>query len=261
MSIAENADRLRAVAATVAAIRDKLTPWSRALAEAQQVIGGTLQGTAAHSRASGAVEAALSTLGELHTALGEAARLIDETADHHSKGHPGAAPSTSHLQRPIRAPVSAETTGKSGRAKNATLPEAVRKRLAEGQQFNRDNWHQYPTNELILNNRKVLDSYVPDREIISRKHTQIASIKAATWQAYLAEHENKYKRGQTIKDTPTMREKYPDLVGEEVTGLPYMEVPVQEADVPDWALQAAARLGIRIRDVDGRIYELPEDLA
>lgn len=105
----------------------------------------------------------------------------------------------------------------------------------------------------------MLDSYTPEREIVSRKHTQIADIQPGTWQGYLAEHANKYKEGETIKDSPTMRDKCPDLVGTTLKGMPYMEVPAQEKEVPAWALRAAAELGITIRDVDGNIYELPPE--
>ncbi len=73
-----------------------------------------------------------------------------------------------------------------------------------------------------MNNKKVLDSYLPEREIVSRKHTQIANIQPSTWRNYLGEHVNKYKSGEIIKNSPTMREKYPDLVGEELDGSPYM---------------------------------------
>lgn len=120
-----------------------------------------------------------------------------------------------------------------------------------------DNHHRYPANEVILDNKKVLDSYKPGREIVSRKHTQIAEIKPETWKGYLAEHANKYKPGRIVRDTPSMRTKYPGLVGEEIDGLPYMEVPVQGRDIPEWALRAAADLGITIRDSGGHIYRLP----
>ncbi|SDH55374.1 hypothetical protein SAMN05192558_111125 [Actinokineospora alba] len=120
-----------------------------------------------------------------------------------------------------------------------------------------ENHHRYPANEVILENKKVLDSYKPNREIVSRKHTQISEIKPGTWEGYLSEHVNKYRPGRVVKDSPSMRDKYPDLVGRPISGLPYMEIPVQEHDVPEWALRAAAERGITIRDVNGRIYELP----
>ena len=131
--------------------------------------------------------------------------------------------------------------------------------MDEGRKFNENNRHLYPANEVILNNKKILDSYVPRKEIISRKHTQIADIQPSTWQGYLNEHAKKYPPGEIIKDSPTMRDRYPDLVGKKLGGLPYMEVPTQEKEVPDWALRAAADLGIIIRDVKGRIYELPPE--
>lgn len=129
--------------------------------------------------------------------------------------------------------------------------------MDEGRQFNEKNWHRYPANEVILNNKKVLDSYTPDKEIVSRKHTQIADIQPSTWQGYLSEHANKYAPGEIVKDSPTMREKYPDLVGRRLQGRQYIEVPVQKKEAPEWAIRVAAKLGIRIRDVDGHVYKLP----
>ncbi|HVK25188.1 MAG TPA: hypothetical protein VM677_27845 [Actinokineospora sp.] len=109
-------------------------------------------------------------------------------------------------------------------------------------------------NEAILDNNKVLDSYKPDQEIVSRKYTQISEIKPETFRGYLGELINKYAPGETIKNSPSMREKYPDVVGKELAGRFYLEVPPQTSSVPDWAIRAARSLGIIIRDSEGRIY-------
>ena len=106
-----------------------------------------------------------------------------------------------------------------------------------------------------MDNSKVLDSYDPLSAIVSRKYTQIAEIKPETWGGYLAELQRKYSPGETVKDSPSMRDKYPGLVGKKISGRLYLEVPPQTAPVPDWALRAASDLGIIIRDSDGRIYE------
>src|SRR5437763_8599503 len=135
------------------------------------------------------------------------------------------------------------------------LPPHIKQRMDDGNQFNKDNQDRYPANEVILNNKKVLDSYDPEREIVSRKHTQISEIQPTTWQGYLNEHVTKYQPGQIVKDSPSMREKYPDLVGEELSGQQYMEVPVQNNDVPEWAIRAADKLDVIIRDVTGHVYK------
>ncbi|WP_444828878.1 hypothetical protein [Actinokineospora sp.] len=109
-----------------------------------------------------------------------------------------------------------------------------------------------------MDNKKVLDSYLPGKDIVSRKHTQVADIRPGTWQGYLNEHAAKYSPGETIKDSPTMRQRYPSLVGEELQGRQFLEVPVQHRPVPEWAIRAADRLGIIIRDVAGRVYALSE---
>ena len=138
-------------------------------------------------------------------------------------------------------------------------PAYVKQRWEEGNQFNKDNRHRYPTNEVILDNKKVLDSYKPNEEIVSRKHTQISEIQPTTWQGYLNEHVTKYSPGETVKDSPSMREKYPNLVGEELSGQQYMEVPVQNNEVPEWAIRAANKLDVIIRDVTGHVYKLPRE--
>lgn len=106
-----------------------------------------------------------------------------------------------------------------------------------------------------MDNNKVLDSYDPLNAIVSRKHTQIAEIKPETWRGYLAELERKYSPGETVKNSPSMRDKYPGLAGKKIDGRLYLEIPPQTGHVPDWALRAASDLGIIIRDSNGRIYE------
>ncbi|GGM10417.1 hypothetical protein [Micromonospora yangpuensis] len=105
-----------------------------------------------------------------------------------------------------------------------------------------------------------VDSYVPGREIVSRKFTQLAEIKPETAIEYLREFDRKYKEGTIIADTPTNRRDLgDDLVGKELEGEMILEVPVQDADIPPEVLKEAENLGITIRDEEGNVYELPDD--
>lgn len=206
-----------------------------------------------------AIAAAAGQLVHLRTKIQQAAvnheGLIDTPDDAGTRPRTGKAePGNKPLTRPERA--------ESEPVKNRpSIPPFVKKRMDEGREFNKENWPRYPANEVILDNKKVLDSYRPRREIVSRKHTQIADIQPGTWQSYLREHETKYKPGERVKDSSTMREKYPDLVGQDIRGAQYIEVPVQDKEVPEWAIRAAEKMGVKIRDVSGRVYELPSEGA
>jgi len=138
------------------------------------------------------------------------------------------------------------------------VPQWLRDKWNEGRKFNEDNWPRYPANEVYLENGKVLDSYRPGKEIVSRKQTQISKIKPSTFRDYLREINQKYKAGTKIPDTPKGRREYPQLIGKPLKGKYYLEVPVQSDPVPEWALREAADHGVIIRDVQGFIYRLPK---
>ncbi|WP_227026170.1 PrsW family glutamic-type intramembrane protease [Streptomyces fodineus] len=156
--------------------------------------------------------------------------------------------------------VGAGGTGasESGGGKRGEVPQWLRDKWNEGRQFNEDNWPRYPANEIYLENGKVLDSYRPGKEIVSRKQTQIWKIKPDTFRNYLREINQKYKTGTKIPDTPKARREYPQLIGKPLKGKYYLEVPVQSQPVPDWALREAADHGVIIRDVQGFVYRLPK---
>ncbi|PPF11487.1 T7SS effector LXG polymorphic toxin [Rathayibacter rathayi] len=120
-----------------------------------------------------------------------------------------------------------------------------RTRVAEGQQFNYQNHHRYPVNELQLGNNKVLDSYIPGKEIVSRKNTQFAGIRLETGQQYIDEMLNKYPPGAPIKS------------GGLLDGDLILEVPVQNKEISMDLLEYAASKEppVIIRDVQGKIYE------
>jgi len=149
-------------------------------------------------------------------------------------------------------------TGGSGGGPRSGLPPWLREQWNRGRQFNRENWHRYPANEVYLENGKWLDSYLPGREIVSRKFTQIAKIERSTFKNYLNEMSQKYSPGTIVPGTPKARANYPELIGEPLTGRFVLEVPVQSRPVPEWALREAADRGVMIRDVQGFVYRLPK---
>jgi hypothetical protein len=104
-----------------------------------------------------------------------------------------------------------------------------------------------------------VDSYIPDVEIVSRKHTQLAEVQEATAVRYLREFAEFYSRGTPIADTPSNRRDLDaDQIGRPLSGEMILEVPVQRGDVPPAILEAAEDLGIVIRDENGRVHELPD---
>ncbi|WP_418957086.1 PrsW family intramembrane metalloprotease [Streptomyces tritici] len=149
------------------------------------------------------------------------------------------------------------STGGAGGGKGEA-PPWLREKWRKGRQFNEDNWPRYPANEVYLENGKYLDSYRPKKEIVSRKDTQISEISEATFKKYLGEFTSKYKRGTRIPDTDKARREYPQLIGQRLRGNYYLEVPVQNSPVPEWALKQAAESRVIIRDVNGLVHRIPK---
>lgn len=144
--------------------------------------------------------------------------------------------------------------------KRRSIPPHIKKRLDEGNAFNRKREPFYRArgggNEVTLSNGKRVDSYVPNKEIVSRKHTDLGSVKEDTAKGYLRELDSKYKSDAnvTILDTPHNRDQLGDAVGGPMRGKPILEVPVQPNGVPQGVLDEARRLGITIRDETGKVY-------
>jgi len=100
--------------------------------------------------------------------------------------------------------------------------------IARGNRFNefavKKQWYDY--NEIVLENGKRLDAYVPPKdglpgEIISRKATSLEDIKLSTFEAYLKEMKVKYAPGTTIRSL-----KYKeDLFGTVLEGNLFLEIP------------------------------------
>ena len=78
-----------------------------------------------------------------------------------------------------------------------TWPE-IQALWKRGNDFNAIGRNVYRYNEVTLSNGKRLDSYIPGKEIISRKATTLSEIQPSTFEGYLRELITKYKKGSPI---------------------------------------------------------------
>lgn len=96
-----------------------------------------------------------------------------------------------------------------------------------------------------------LDSYNPQAgEIVSRKLTQFSDIQLSTGTGYINEMASKYAPGTRIANVPSSGV----LAGQPLRGQMILEVPVQNKAIPQAVLDAASRLKVIIRDVNGKVY-------
>jgi hypothetical protein len=109
-------------------------------------------------------------------------------------------------------------------------------------------------NELYINlpngRYVVLDSYIPNSEIVSRKFTQLSEIAEADAIEYLNELALKYAPGRIIRAGGSSGA----LAGQPLVGKMILEVPVQQGQIPGTVLNAARTLRISIRDINGVEY-------
>ena len=106
-----------------------------------------------------------------------------------------------------------------------------------------------------------LDSYVPNKEIVSRKYTQFDEVSEETAIRYLKELEEKYAPGSIIADVPSNKTGVNGGVfkknkGNILGGQMILEVPVQKKGIPRRILEYAEDRDIQIRDTNGKIYDL-----
>jgi RHS repeat-associated protein len=146
---------------------------------------------------------------------------------------------------------------KSGKKAGAVAEVDAVLNMHAGRQFDRVRSLEYPANQVRVDKPgggyTVLDSYNPELgEIVSRKHTQFANIQEETAMKYIRELPNKYPRGARIQDVPNAREA--GIAGDELQGIYYLEVPVQDAPIPQRVLDFAERHKVTIRDISGREY-------
>ena len=141
--------------------------------------------------------------------------------------------------------------------------------------FNKARTKFYPYNEVYLEAPKKainlpegsptkhqyvrLDSYVPGKEIVSRKYTQLSEVSEETAIRYLKELSDKYAPGSVIADVPSNRTGLNKGIfevnqGRDLKGKMILEVPVQGKVVPKRVIDYANKHYIKIRDINGKIY-------
>ena len=142
--------------------------------------------------------------------------------------------------------------------------------------FNKARAKFYPYNEVYLEAPKKainlpegaptkhlyvrLDSYVPNKEIVSRKYTQLSEVSEETAIRYLKELSEKYAPGSVIADVPSNRIGVNKGIvelnqGDKLKGQMILEVPVQKKLVPKSILKYARDKKIQIRDINGNVYK------
>ena len=105
-----------------------------------------------------------------------------------------------------------------------------------------------------------LYSYVPNKEIVSRKYTQLSEVSEETAIRYLKELEEKYAPGSIIADVPSNktgvnRGIFKKNKGNVLRGQMILEVPVQKkAEIPPNVLEYANSHRIKIRDIKDKYY-------
>ena len=141
--------------------------------------------------------------------------------------------------------------------------------------FNKARAKFYPYNEVYLEAPKKainlpegsptkhqyvrLDSYVPNKEIVSRKYTQLSEVSEETAIRYLKELSDKYAPGTKIADVPSNISGANASIfkannGKVLDGQMILEVPVQKKSVRESILKYARDNNIQIRDINGKIY-------
>ena len=142
--------------------------------------------------------------------------------------------------------------------------------------FNKARAKFYPYNEVYLEAPKKainlpegsptkhqyvrLDSYNPHTgEIVSRKYTQLSEVSEETAIRYLKELSDKYAPGSVIADVPSNRTGLNKGIfevnqGRDLKGKMILEVPVQDKVVPRRVIDYANKHYIKIRDINGKIY-------
>ena len=158
---------------------------------------------------------------------------------------------------------------------DAKSEQAWFKRMMEGIRFNKERAKVYSFNEVYLEAPKKatkqagdspakhkyvrLDSYVPNKEIVSRKYTQLSEVSEETAIRYLKELKDKYSPGSIIADVPSnktgINKDIFEFNGDNVLrGQMILEVPEQKAEIPPNILKYAKKNDIIIRDVNRKIY-------
>jgi len=138
--------------------------------------------------------------------------------------------------------------------------------LREGRAFNRERARFYEFNEIYVVDKTgwswtgywILDSYQLSASdyglaagAVSRKRTQLWQVKVESAVSDIREASLKYRPGTRFADVPSTPEP---LRGKTITGQLFLEVPVQDSEIPAEILAAARQYKVQIRDVTGKIY-------
>ncbi|KUL09850.1 hypothetical protein P4T50_18825 [Bacillus paralicheniformis] len=141
--------------------------------------------------------------------------------------------------------------------KKKSVPDWLKERWEAGNNFNKENRPRYPYNEVELEAKEVggkkyvVDSYAPNKEIVSRKFTQLSEVQEKTAKSYLNEITKKYSSGSKISNgifNPNA------LKGGRLKGELILEIPVQNKPIPQTILDEATKNRIIIRDIKGKVY-------
>ena len=141
--------------------------------------------------------------------------------------------------------------------------------------FNKARAKFYPYNEVYLEAPKKainlpegsptkhqyvrLDSYVPNKEIVSRKYTQLSEVSEETAIRYLKELSEKYAPETKIADVPSNISGanagiFKENRGRTLRGQTILEVPVQKKPIPQNVINYADKLRIKIRNTNNKLY-------
>ncbi|MGW6663697.1 ribonuclease YeeF family protein [Peribacillus sp. NPDC055009] len=141
--------------------------------------------------------------------------------------------------------------------KKKTVPDWLKERWEAGNNFNKENRPRYPYNEVELEAKEVggkkyvVDSYAPNKEIVSRKFTQLSEVQEKTAKSYLNEITKKYPSGSKISNGSFNPNA---LKGGRLKGELILEVPVQNKLIPQTILDEATKNRIIIKDINGKVY-------
>ncbi|AQX56456.1 hypothetical protein BC359_10765 [Priestia flexa] len=141
--------------------------------------------------------------------------------------------------------------------KKKSVPDWLKERWEAGNNFNKENRPRYPYNEVELEAKEVggkkyvVDSYAPNKEIVSRKFTQLSEVQEKTAKSYLNEITKKYSSGSKISNGTFNPNA---LKGGRLKGELILEIPVQNKPIPQTILDEATKNRIIIRDIKGKVY-------
>ena len=138
----------------------------------------------------------------------------------------------------------------------AVFPAWLGQVLEACEHFTADNIPLHATsmriNEVRLASGLVLDSYVPNSEIVKRENSQLAEVGPDAAHAYVDSCRRMYDIGEMIADT--LANRAAGIAGDTLAGRHILELPPQAAPIPPGILHYAASYEVIIRDNDGKVY-------